>query len=470
MLESALQQRGLGISVHAAPFRNRDNQASVALAIEIDGGRLPLSPPGRLELSFYSVNDQGRAGTGVRKDIDLALKPDTVARVKTHGIRLNPRMALAPGRYQLRFGARESSAGQSGSVFYDLIVPDFQKEELALSGLLLTSVTAQQTPTADPDPLVSKQLPGAATSRRSFPVGDTLAVYAEVYDNNPSRQPRQIDVAVRLIAAQGNDVFTANDSMSTNTGRPGEPPSIYAQFKLEDLDPGTYLLRVEAKVTGGSLPADWPGDPDYRVPLNHYAHARDGLRRRRSAVVLLCASSRAQQAFTLEQLLDRSSAYVEDLVTKFSRVVAEEQYTQEYLIATPEGSRGTFLGAPKVAERRALKSDLLMVKPAGLDQWFIFRDVFEVDARAVRDRENRLAKLFLESRDTVTAIERAHEIATASALFNIRPMGTIDNPMLALGFLQRVYRPRFRFTLRGRDTEAGPDMWILEYRETGSPR
>ena len=267
VLESALQQRGVGISVHAAPFRTRDNvlrqaqgvpsesrdEASVALAIEIEGGRLPLSPPGKLELSFYSVNDQGRAGSGVRKEINLALKPDTLARVKSHGIRLNPRMTLAPGRYQLRFGARESSAGQNGSVFYDLIVPDFGKEELAMSGLLVTSVAAQQTPTAEPDPLVSKQLPGAATSRRSFPVGDTLAVYAEVYDNNPAKQARQIDVAVRLIAAQGNDVFTANDTMSTDTGRPGEPPNIYAQFKLEDLDPGTYLLRVEAKVAGGTL-------------------------------------------------------------------------------------------------------------------------------------------------------------------------------------------------------------------------
>jgi VWFA-related protein len=250
VLESALQQRGVGMSVHAAPFRNRDNDASVALAIEIDGGRLPLSPPGKLELSFYSVNDQGRAGAGIRKEIDLALKPDTLARVKSHGLRLNPRMALAPGRYQLRFGARESPGGQKGSVFYDLIVPDFRKEELAMSGLLVTSVAAQQTPTAEPDPLISKQLPGSATSRRRFPVGDTLAVYAEVYDNSPAK--RQIDVAVRLIAAQGNDVFTANDTMSTDTGRQGEPPNIYAQFELEDLDPGTYLLRVEAKIAGGS--------------------------------------------------------------------------------------------------------------------------------------------------------------------------------------------------------------------------
>jgi VWFA-related protein len=251
VLESALQQRGVSVSVQAAPFRNRDNEASVALAIEIDGARLPLSPPGMLEVSFYSVNDQGRAGAGVRKEINLALKPETVARVKSHGIRLNPRMALAPGRYQLRFGARESSGGQNGSVFYDLIVPDFRKEDLAMSGLLLTSVAAQQTPTADPDPLTAKQLPGAVTSRRDFPVGDTLAVYAEVYDNNPARQPRQIDVAVRLISATGSDVFTAADSMSSNAPAPS---NIFAQFKLEDLEPGTYLLRVEARASGSTAP------------------------------------------------------------------------------------------------------------------------------------------------------------------------------------------------------------------------
>ena len=115
-----------------------------------------------------------------------------------------------------------------------------------MSGLLLTSVAAQQTPTAEPDPQAAKQLPGAVTSRRDFPVGDTLAVYAEVYDNNPSRQPRKIDVAVRLISAQGSDVFSATDSMSTTAA----PSNVYAQFTLEDLDPGSYLLRVEAKLGG----------------------------------------------------------------------------------------------------------------------------------------------------------------------------------------------------------------------------
>lgn len=186
--------------------------------------------------------------------------------------------------------------------------------------------------------------------------------------------------------------------------------------------------------------------------------------------LLVCGNGHAsQQAFTIEQLLDRATIYVEDFVAKLSRVVAEERYVQEFLLSSPQGSRGSFLGSPKVAERRTLTSDLLLVKPAGLDQWFIFRDVFEVDARPVRDRENRLTKLFLETRDTVTAIERANEIGIASAQYNIRQIGTVDNPMLALGFLQRVYRPRFRLTLRGRDVSAGQDVWIVEFRETARP-
>ena len=78
-----------------------------------------------------------------------------------------------------------------------------------------------------------------------------------------------------------------------------------------------------------------------------------------------------------------------DFISKVTRVVAEEQYVQEYLDASVEGSRGNFQGAPRVRERRTLKSDLLLVKPAITEQWLSFRDVYEVDGRAVRDREDR---------------------------------------------------------------------------------
>jgi VWFA-related protein len=252
VLGGPLQQSGVALSVHAAPFRHSEKESSVALAIEIDGGRLPLSPPGKLELSFYDVNDRGKAGNGVRKEIDLALSPETASRVRSHGIRLNQRIRLAPGRYQIRVGVRESPGGETGSVFYDLTVPDFRNDALALSGLLVTSVSAQQTPTAEVDAAVAKRLPGAATSRREFPVGDTLAVFAEAYANGTSRRPQEIAVTVRVIAENGEEVFNAKDSaVSTQSN----PASIFAQFALEDLTPGLYLLRVETQLSAADSQA-----------------------------------------------------------------------------------------------------------------------------------------------------------------------------------------------------------------------
>ena len=106
---------------------------------------------------------------GVRTELDLTLRPETYERVRTHGLRVNSRVDLPPGRYQLRVGARESGAGEMGTVFYDLDVPDFDKEPLTMSGLLLTRAIAQRVMTAQADEVTGKLLPGAATSSRTVP-------------------------------------------------------------------------------------------------------------------------------------------------------------------------------------------------------------------------------------------------------------------------------------------------------------
>ncbi len=198
VLNYPLQQSGLNFTVQAAPFRNTPKEASVALAIEIDGNRLPYQPPdakgmvaNKVELSFYGVNDQGKALGGTHSVLDLTLRPETRERVTANGVRVNPRINLPPGRYQLRIGARERVGGLSGTVFYDLTVPDFRKEKLMIGGLLLAAASSQQTPSIQPDTIVSKLLPAAATSRREFPRGDKLAFYTEIYDNISSRQPRR---------------------------------------------------------------------------------------------------------------------------------------------------------------------------------------------------------------------------------------------------------------------------------------
>jgi VWFA-related protein len=271
-LNTPLQQSGLTMTVQAAPFRHSPKDVSVALAIEVDGERLEFlptpSPDARgandnvfannIELAFFGINQDGRAQRATRTEMNLTLRPETYKRVKANGLRANPRLVLEPGRYQLRVGARDAVARQVGSVFYDLQVPDFRKEPLMLSGVLITAASAQGAMTAVPDGTTAKLLPGPATSRRAFDSGDTLTLFAEIYDNISSRQARQIEASVTLISEDGKEVFSgreslANPSSSPGTGSNPEYWTAYALTRdvpLKNVPPGRYLLRVEVQARG----------------------------------------------------------------------------------------------------------------------------------------------------------------------------------------------------------------------------
>ena len=86
--------------------------------------------------------------------------------IQAFGFRVNPRIDLPPGRYQVRIGARESGAGEVGTVFYDLEVPDFAKEKLTMSDVLLTAATSK---------LVMTPLPDKLARRRAAAAGDGAA-------------------------------------------------------------------------------------------------------------------------------------------------------------------------------------------------------------------------------------------------------------------------------------------------------
>jgi hypothetical protein len=111
-------------------------------------------------------------------------------------------------------------------------------------------------------------LPAPATSRRAFPQSDTVVLYTEIYDNITARQPRRLDVAVRLVSETGTEVFVSRDELSnglaslgTTGAQGGKPWDIYGyakQIPLKGVAPGRYLLRVEAQIRGnvdGAKPA-----------------------------------------------------------------------------------------------------------------------------------------------------------------------------------------------------------------------
>jgi VWFA-related protein len=261
ILRQPLQRNGLTLSLHAAPFKGPSRQASIALAVELDASRLNFveqnsSFADGVELSLFALDERGRSHGGNFYQFNLALRPDTYARVRDSIVRMNPRMTLPPGRYQLRVGARESGAGEMGTVFYDLEVPDYNASGLAMSGLLVTDNAARGQFTAQPDTdLPAGSLPAPATSRRTFSQNDTLSLFAEIYDNVSSRDRREIEVATSLVGEDGVAVLTARESLGGSDARRDSRSSQFAVARnvpLADVKPGRYRLRMEAKLRGAT--------------------------------------------------------------------------------------------------------------------------------------------------------------------------------------------------------------------------
>jgi hypothetical protein len=94
--------------------------------------------------------------------------------------------------------------------------------------------------------------------------------------------------------------------------------------------------------------------------------------------------------------------------------------------------------------------------------------VYEVDGVAVRDRDDRLRRLFLEPGTDIQGQLQA--IQDESARYNVGIVErNINVPLFLLRFLQAENRPRFRFRLAGKRQVAGVEAWRIEFEERVFP-
>jgi hypothetical protein len=181
----------------------------------------------------------------------------------------------------------------------------------------------------------------------------------------------------------------------------------------------------------------------------------------------LLALSVAGAEPSLQQVLARAAAYVESFERELASLVGDERYVQE-VKGFNDASGG--LTTPM---RTELRSRLLLVRN-GRAGYVQYRDVYEVDGRAVGDRGEHFSHLFDGS---ATADERKRRMLEDSARFNIGDiMRTSNVPLLALEFLSAANQWRFSFK-RSKNAQApigeagetppgtfrvSTDVWVLQ--------
>lgn len=253
-LDSPIAVSGLPLSAFAAPFKGANGNVAVAMSIEVDTTGIVFKPRPDglyntdLEVTLFAADhDKGKIKDGARDVISVALKRG--ATEMRGPFRIVRRLQVPPGKYQVRVGAREPG-GRVGTVLYDLDAPDFSKGVVSMSGIVLSSASSARVPTASPDKDVKEftdVLPSPPSAARDFPAGDTLTVFAEVYDN-VGKTPHRVEITASVLSDEGKVVHTTSDERKSEELQGAAGGYGYTtKIPLSAFAPGRYVLRLAAK-------------------------------------------------------------------------------------------------------------------------------------------------------------------------------------------------------------------------------
>ena len=254
-LDSPMPVSGLTMRVFASPYKGTPPNATVMLGVDLSGRDLRLAPNDTITVSYLAVDPSGKIRGGDTVALTMALKEETKARAEERGFRLLNRLELPPGRYQLRVAAHDGGGRKTGSVLYDLDVPDFSKLPFSMSGIALGSALEDATPLARIDEQLRALLPAVPSAQLTFSPGDELVLFVEVYDNQGDK-PHKVDLAATITTDDGAELFKMDevrDSTEMQSKRGGY--GYVARLPLRGLEAGSYVLTVSARSRLGDGPS-----------------------------------------------------------------------------------------------------------------------------------------------------------------------------------------------------------------------
>ena len=227
--EAAIQSRGLTMRIAAvpAPLGTKPG-ATVAVGIEVPAAEAIRA--GVIDFSVMAVDANGKVRARQRFRSNFESKNTAPA----GWARLGSRVDVPPGRYQIRLAAAGAS-GPGGSVFTEVLVPDFT-DDLALGGLSLATPAATTARLAE---LLAGVVPLVPLGLREFHAGAPLVAQLPI---RASPRSGAIRVEARLTRGGAAVPLESTPPASDYSGPSG---AVYQQA-LPALEPGDYRLTVEA--------------------------------------------------------------------------------------------------------------------------------------------------------------------------------------------------------------------------------
>ncbi len=263
-IESENPITDLPIAVEIDYFRLDKSKYFVPVSVEIPGSALAFHNKGAkaaTELDFTAqVRDaRGQVASAVRDTIPLKLDEAIAGQVARKHIQYDTGLTLAPGKYTLRFVARENGEGKVGTFETPFTIPDLASgSALRFSSIIFSSQRGQRDAGVKNSKKLIEQNPLVDSSgqkivpsvTRVFRPGQDLFVYLEVYD--PS-VPENLPQGVRVTSVAAGLALYDGDRkvLETQPVRVTRPDAkrqsvlpLRLQTPLKDLKPGKYVCQV----------------------------------------------------------------------------------------------------------------------------------------------------------------------------------------------------------------------------------
>ena len=242
-LSGVLPKSDLPLQMSAAPFAIPGRKESaVALAV---GVRQPLrlSDARVVEKVDLQVSAFGVEGKHVASKRLLATVTIRAAASGLGEYEVLSRVDLKPGRYQLRIAANVGSLMTSGSLYYDVEVPDFSKDGVSLSGLVLSATPSGEVAPRD---ALTAVMPVVPTTRRTFVPTDRVHAFVRVYQGG--QEPLStVPLRVHVLDPKGAPVTDSRQMLAPAQFVKNRAADVLVPVPVDRLAAGEYLLVVESE-------------------------------------------------------------------------------------------------------------------------------------------------------------------------------------------------------------------------------
>ncbi len=263
----------LTVAMEIDYFQLNSAEYFVPIMVKIPGSELELARKGGAEHTLIDFigeikDDYGSTVTNVRDHMDIKLTDTAAADLAKKPIQYFTGFTILPGKYKMKFLARDAETGRVGTFESPFVIPNLNKEDkrVPLSSVVLSSQRVDlkdavfsvkdknNSELVDPLVLDGQKLIPSVT--RVFSKSKDLYIYLQAYERG---QTTQQPLVAFVTFYKGQTKAFETPPLAVTEGMNAKSKAVPMRFSvaLSKLPPGEYNCQVTVLDPNGNKAAFW---------------------------------------------------------------------------------------------------------------------------------------------------------------------------------------------------------------------